>query len=358
MNSPTMYASATMNRRLFEFWIVFYMHPIQNLKSKIQNRLLPIILIAFCWIGLAVDARAQQAVPELTGRVVDRADILSSSTENTITALLAAHEDATSNQLAVLTIASLEGEPIEAYSLRVAETWALGTAANDNGVLLLVAVEDRALRIEVGYGLEGYLTDAIAGRIIRNEIVPLFRKQQYDTGVLVGVQSILGVIEGTYTPSEGGASSSDQPPFIFRLIFGLMFSIMPLVFFVPSFLIAGQWGNLGFMGLFFIVGGAVCFFSVIGIALSAVVYVGLLLVGNAVFRRQENWHEMRRKVNEALKENRGRKVKVNIGSFTFNAGGITTNSGGSGRSGGGWSGGSSFSGGGGSFGGGGSSGSW
>ena len=316
------------------------------------------------WLGVlllasAVPALSQPSVPRLTGRVVDLADILSASTENTITALLAGHEDATSNQVAVLTIPSLEGETIETYSLRVAETWALGTAANDNGVLLLVAAQDRELRIEVGLGLEGTLTDAVAGRIIRNDIVPLFRKERYDAGVLVGVQSILGVIEGTYTPSEASSSSSDQPPFVFRLIFGVMFSLMPLVFFVPSFLIAGQWGNLGFMGLFFVVGGAVCFFSVIGIVLSAVVYIGLLLLGSALLRRQENWREIRRKVNEALKENRGRKVKVTIGGFTFNAGGITTNSGGgSGRSGGGWSSGGGFSGGGGSFGGGGSSGSW
>jgi uncharacterized protein len=260
----------------------------------------------------------------------------------------------------VLTIRSLEGEAIEDYAIRVAQTWALGSATNDNGVLLLVAVGDRELRIEVGLGLEGALTDALASRIIRNEIVPLFRQGEYDAGVLVGVQRLLGVIEETYTPPETSSESLNGPPIIFRLVFGLMFILMPLLFFVPSFLIAGQWGNLGFMGLFIVVGGFVCFFTLTGGVLTTVAYVGLLLAADALFRRQKNWSEMRRRVREALKENQGRRVKVTIGGFTFNAGGITS-SGGSGSSGGGWSsggGGGGFSGGGGSFGGGGSSGSW
>ena len=168
-----------------------------------MNRRISIFLMLL--LAFALTAQAQQPVPSLSGRVIDRANILSPSTENALTTLLKAHEEETSNQVVVLTIASLEGEAIEAYSIRVAQTWALGTAENDNGVLLLVAVEDRELRIEVGLGLEGDLTDALASRIIRNDIVPLFKQGQYDTGVLVGVQSILGVIEGTYTPSEASS---------------------------------------------------------------------------------------------------------------------------------------------------------
>ena len=292
----------------------------------------------------------QQSVPPLTGRVVDQADILSPATEEAITALLAAHEEATSNQVAVLTISSLEGEAIEDFSIRVAETWGLGTAQYDNGVLLTVAVEDRELRIEVGRGLEGDLTDAVAGRVIRNDIVPVFRQGDFNAGV----QSILGVLEGTYTPPEGSSSSLDQVPMFMRIIIALMFILMPLVVFVPSFFLAGQWGNLGFMGIFIVAGGFVCFFSVIGTVLTAAAYGGLLLGAETAFRRQDDWRETRRKVDESLKENRGRRVTVNVGGFSFRAGGITSSSG----SGGGWSGGGGFSGGGGSFGGGGSSGSW
>jgi len=302
----------------------------------------------------------QQVVPALTGRVVDQADILTPATEEAITALLATHEEATSNQVAVLTISSLQGETIEVFSIRVAETWGLGTAENDNGVLLLVAVEDHELRIEVGLGLEGDLTDAAASRIIRNEIVPVFRQGDFDAGVLVGVQSILGVLEGTYTPPEGSSSPSDEVPMVMRILFGVMFILMPLVAFVPSFFLGGQWGNLGFMGLFIVAGGFVFFFSVIGMILTAVAYGGLLLGAEAVFRRQGNWQEIRRQVDEALTENRGRRVTVNLGGLSFRAGGITSSSSGGlgGSSGGGWSGGGGFSGGGGSFGGGGSSGSW
>ncbi len=317
-----------------------------------------ILPLAICLLlACAVPVLAQPAIPRLSERVIDQADILSPSTENALIAMLKAHEESTSNQVAVLTIRSLEGASIESYSLDVAETWGLGTAEFDNGVLLLVAYEDREMRIEVGRGLEGDLTDVIAGRIIRNEMTPQFRNGDFDGGVMAGVQGIIGVIEGTYEPPETAPSSGDEPPIIFRLFFGVMFILMPLLAFVPSFLIAGQWGNLGFMGIFIVVGGFVSFFSVIGGVGAAVAYVILLLISNAVFRRQENWQEMRQKVADALKENRGRRVKVTIAGFTFNAGGITSNSG-SGRSGGGWSGGGGFSGGGGSFGGGGASGSW
>ena len=300
----------------------------------------------------------QQAVPALTGRVIDRAEILSPATEEAITVLLATHEEATSNQVVVLTVSSLDGEAIEDLSIRVAEAWELGTAQYDNGVLLLVAVEDRELRIEVGLGLEGDLTDVAAKRIIRNEIVPVFRQGDFNAGVLVGVQSMLGVLEGTYTPPEGSSSPSDEVPMGMRIFFALMFILMPLLAFVPSFFLGGQWGNLGFMGIFIVAGGFVCFFSVIGTLLTAAAYVGLLLGAEAAFRRLGNWQEIRRKVDEALTENRGRRVTVNLGGFSFRAGGITSSSSGSGgSSGGGWSGGGGFSGGGGSFGGG-SSGSW
>ncbi len=318
-----------------------------------------VFLIVTVFLVFAAAAQAQQAIPPLTGRVMDRAGILSPSTENALTSLLETHEAETSNQVVVLTVTRLEGEAIEDFSIRVAQSWGLGTAENDNGVLLLVAASDRELRIEVGFGLEATLTDVLASRIIRNDIVPLFKQGDYDAGVLIGIQSILGVIEGTYTPVEASSSEGDAPPMFMRVMFALMFIAMPLFFFVPSFLIAGQWGNLGFMGIFIVVGGFICFFSLMGVVITALTYMGLLLLANGIFRRQENWAEMRKEVAEALKENRGRRVKVTIAGFTFNAGGITSNSGSGGRSrGGGFSSGGGFSGGGGSFGGGGSSGSW
>lgn len=171
---------------------------------------------------LAPPVQAQEsAVPELTGRIVDNADLLSPATERMLTDRLHAHEDSTSNQVAVLTIESLNGAVLEEYSLNVARTWALGHEEFDNGVLLLVAHDDREVRIEVGYGLEGDLPDATASRIIRNEIVPAFRDGDFDGGIQDGVEAILGTLEGTYSPSRSrsGILSAPTDPFNYLVLF-------------------------------------------------------------------------------------------------------------------------------------------
>ncbi|MFQ5571311.1 MAG: TPM domain-containing protein [Rhodothermales bacterium] len=152
-----------------------------------------ILLIGALLVGFAIRVSAQEA--GLTSRVTDEADLLSVQTEHTLTALLAAHEDSTSNQVAVLTVTSLQGEAIESFALRVAETTGLGRAEKDNGVLLVVAHEDRKVRIEVGYGLEGALPDLVAGRIIREEIVPYFREGDFEGGIEAGVLAIIHRLE-------------------------------------------------------------------------------------------------------------------------------------------------------------------
>ncbi len=149
-------------------------------------------------------------VPQLTGRVVDRAHILPKSTVESLEARLAAHETQSSNQAAVLIVPSLEGDSIEEFSHRVATTWKLGQKGTDNGVLLLVAIGERKVRIEVGYGLEGLLTDARSAQIIRNEIVPRFRAGDMPGGVADGVSAILKTIEGTYQASERPTSQHDD----------------------------------------------------------------------------------------------------------------------------------------------------
>lgn len=149
-------------------------------------------------------------VPQLTGRVVDLAHILPKSTVESLTARLAAHEAQSSNQAAVLIVPSLEGDSIEEFSHRVATTWKLGQKGTDNGILLLVAIGERKVRIEVGYGLEGVLTDARSAQIIRNEIVPRFRAGDMPGGVAEGVKAILKTIEGTYQASERPTSQHDN----------------------------------------------------------------------------------------------------------------------------------------------------
>ena len=163
--------------------------------------------LAFCWylaaatLSLAIPASALD-VPSLTGRVVDLAQVLPNSTVELLTTQLAAHEAQSSNQLAVLIIPSLEGEPLEEFSHRVATTLKLGQKGTDNGVLLLVAIAERKVRIEVGYGLEGVLTDIRSAQIIRNAIVPRFRVGDIPGGVTGGINAILKTIEGTYQASE------------------------------------------------------------------------------------------------------------------------------------------------------------
>lgn len=154
----------------------------------------------------AVAARAQD-VPYLMGRVNDYADILSSRTISELNSELKYFEDSTSNQVVVLTINNLGGANLEEYSVKVAETWKLGQKGKDNGVLLLVVKDDRKIRIEVGYGLEGTLTDALCSVIIQREILPKFRNGDYNSGVKAGVASILGAINGTFTAERGTANT-------------------------------------------------------------------------------------------------------------------------------------------------------
>ena len=309
----------------------------------------------------ALAAHAQPAVPPLTGRVMDYAGVLAPSTEQVLAASLAAHEDATGNQVVVLTVPSLEGETVEAFALRVFNTWGLGQAERDNGVLVLIARDERTMRIEVGYGLEGTLTDSRAGRIIRSEFIPSFRNQDYDAGTLAGVSAVVGTIEGTYEPRD--EPSGGAPGWVFRLVFGLFFGGMPLVTMAPTAFLAGRWWMLVFVAPFVIIGGGFLLFSLWGALAVAVGYVGAILLAELWFRRHPRWRRIRTEVGIALDENKGRRVTVDLGRFTFRTVGITSGGGSSsgfGGSGGGFSssGGGGFSGGGGSSGGGGASGSW
>ena len=153
------------------------------------------IVAAAVLVAATAIAFAQLAVPPLTGRVVDSANILSAQTEQRIDARLASHEQKSGNQIAVLTIPSLRGEVLEQYSLKVARQWQLGDATLNSGALLLIARDDRKLRIETGYGVESQLTDAIASFIIRNRITPHFKQGDFDTGVRQGVNAMIDVLE-------------------------------------------------------------------------------------------------------------------------------------------------------------------
>jgi len=145
-------------------------------------------------------------VPPLRGRVNDYANMISAEAENRIEAVSRELESSDSTQIVVLTIPSLEGEDLEGFSIRVAESWRIGQEEYDNGVLLLVAQAERRIRIEVGYGLEGVLTDLQAGRIIDYEITPYFKAGQFGEGLVRGTEAIAATVRGEYQAGEQTAS--------------------------------------------------------------------------------------------------------------------------------------------------------
>ncbi len=157
--------------------------------------LVALLLLCCCTLPLAA-----LEVPPLSAPVIDQAGLLSADEAQQLNDLLLNYETETSNQFAVLIIPSLDGEDLESYSILVAEAWALGEADKDNGLLLLVALAERRLRIEVGFGLEGVLTDAFCGRIIDHTIVPYFKSEQYFQGISAGLLELIRQTGDEFSP--------------------------------------------------------------------------------------------------------------------------------------------------------------
>jgi uncharacterized protein len=214
----------------------------------------------FCVVTLAALAFALAAsyaalsFPALSGRVVDDADILSSSTRDTLTRLLAEHEKQTGNQVVVVTLKSLQGSTIEQYGYQLGRAWGIGIKGKNNGALLIVSPNTHDVRIEVGYGLEGLLTDAQSKLIIENVMLPSFRKGDYDGGVLNGTITTLKALGGNPSASVAPTPAVDQQPdnagggihipiFVIVIVLWLIFGR----FFWPLFLLGGLggWGRGG-----------------------------------------------------------------------------------------------------------------
>lgn len=183
--------------------------------------LLMFLGLAIFVVGGTKSAKALE-VPQLTARVNDYANMLSPATRQQLEKVLTTLEKEESTQIAVLTITSLAGENLEAFTLKVAETWELGQKGRDNGALLFIARDDRKLRIEVGYGLEGVLTDLTCGRIIRDIITPKFKNGNFDQGVINGVAAMIAAVHGEYSALEAASTKKKaQENFGGFLIFGL-----------------------------------------------------------------------------------------------------------------------------------------
>src|SRR5215813_14922033 len=151
-------------------------------------------------LGWMFPAFALVAVPPLTGRVVDQTGTLSSGDIAQLTQKLADLQTRKGSQIAVLIVPTTDGEPVEQFSLRAAEAWKIGRKKIDDGALLVVAKNDHRLRIEVGYGLEGALTDVTARRIIDETIVPRFKSNDFSGGIAAGITRMIGVIDGEPLP--------------------------------------------------------------------------------------------------------------------------------------------------------------
>ena len=184
-------------------------------------------VLAFVLVGLlTAGTSAALEVPELKGHVNDYAGMLSRATETALDQRLRELAQTDSTQIVVLTIPSLKGDNLETFSMRVVESWQLGQKGLDNGALLLVAKNDRKIRIEVGYGLEGRLTDLMSGRIIRHAIVPAFKNGNFDQGVFAGVEAMIDVVRGEYQaeakPAGGQATGRDAGIFALFPMFFLL----------------------------------------------------------------------------------------------------------------------------------------
>lgn len=165
-----------------------------------------LLAFALCWSFIA---GAQVTVPPLTGRVTDLTAMLTSEQKATLEQTLQAFEARKGSQIAVLIVPTTVPETIEQYALRVAEQWKLGRKKVDDGAVLVVAKDDRALRIEVGYGLEGALNDATSKRIISEIITPRFKQGDFYGGITAGVDQIIRVIDGEPLPEPKGKPAGD-----------------------------------------------------------------------------------------------------------------------------------------------------
>jgi uncharacterized protein len=279
-------------------------------------------------------------VPPLRGRINDYAGLIPADRAQALEERLARFEAETGHQIAVLTIPSLKGDSLEDFSMRVAESWKIGKKGFDNGAILLIARDDRKLRIEVGYGLEGVMPDAIASRIIREAITPRFRSGDFAGGIEAGVDAILKITKGEALPERARPAPGPTASQGGSLITILMITAMLALFIgmTRRKLFGGAVGGAasGLVTSLFASGG-------LGFVLLPALIVGALLgaIGAAVGTGSAG--------NQWVGRSRSRRGDWGGGVFP---GGF----GGGGFGGGGGNGG--FSGGGGGFGGGGASGSW
>lgn len=274
-------------------------------------------------------------VPRLQGYVNDEAGMISPSAKSKIEDELRAFEQSDSTQIVILTVPSLEGENIEEFSIRVAEAWKIGQQQKDNGILLIVSKQERKIRIEVGRGLEGKLTDLMAGRIIDQVIKPRFKQGDFDGGFITGTSTLIGATRGEFKAEQRPVQRRHKgfPPFLTFLLF---FGIFVLILGSFSRILGGIAGAIGLPSLVHL--------TVVPAGILSTILLALAGFGSGFFLSN---------LFSLGGSRRGGGHRNHGGGFFYGpwVGGSSIGGGG-GFSGGG------FSGGGGSFGGGGASGDW
>jgi uncharacterized protein len=211
---------------------------------KIFCRCLFIVFVAL----FASPVSAQVKIPELEQRVSDFTNTLSFQEWKSLEQMLKSFEDSTSTQIAVLMIGSLDGESIEDYASKVFEGNKIGQAHKDNGVLLVVAKDDRKMKIEVGYGLEGVLTDALSSEIIRNDIAPHFRDGNYFAGLVTGLDAMMRATAGEYQAEDRGKNAPVVSTTLGVLALGFIFFFLLPMMAARRRYIVGSGGHRYFSG--------------------------------------------------------------------------------------------------------------
>lgn len=292
-----------------------------------------IFFVIICFLFLQNTLFAKPDFPELTGRVVDKALILSKEERSRLSLLLKTHEEQTTNQIVIVTLKSLDGYDIADYGYQLGRHWEIGQKDKNNGVLLIISMSEKKLRIEVGYGLEGALPDKTAHEIIEYILKPKFRQNNFYEGINEATSAIIKAIKGEYNPNDYGVLSSSSENFFF-----LYFAIIFLSGIISSFIRRFKNNTLsklfhssmlgGFGGAF-----AIAFFNSLPISIIAfliIVIIVFFTTKKVSYEKYSSRHPSYTNTNDGF------------------AGGFS-----SGRGFGG-----GFNGGGGSFGGGGASGGW
>ena len=203
------------------------LHSLRHMGWRFGKGLGLLCLLTLCLLCVGGPKTAQAlTVPQYQGYVTDLAGMISPAARQRLEQTLLAFEQSDSTQIAVLTIPSLEGDALEDFSIRTVEAWKIGQKGKDNGVLLLVSKGDRKIRIEVGRGLEGVLTDLLTGRIVDQVMTPRFKANQLDEGFEAGISAIIsgarGEFQGTGSSSRGARKSGQSSLLPYLIFFAIL----------------------------------------------------------------------------------------------------------------------------------------